>query len=580
MIALGKKKSVWGDTRETINRIRILTMMQLKNIKKKTNQTKGRKILSLVLSVVGFASITAVIYLFMYVMALLYQAKFFSGYQFLILYLMIMQTISIISCTAGMMQTLFLDEDNAILLSFPCRHSEVFLSKLLVFYYSEFKKNLFAVMPMIIAISFYQSSGILSDFPTFSRPMYFVWAFFSAFFLPLIPVLIGSILSLPSSIIKRFITQNSIIQVFFYLLVLALVFYLTFKIISILPDKIQVITQFQLFIAKMKEMVEKLAKYGAYLIFFVELFFSYHVLLNILYISLIVIGGGLAATFITMPFYFKIASHSMEESIDMKHKGRNVAHKGIFLSFLRKDLMITGRNMGKVVSDNLLILLMPPIILFTISIYSRMSLDESMSPFLISIFTLLFILLLCLSNNDASATAITREGSEFVLVKTAPNQTQSIAWSKIVIDILISLAFTSLSFLFLFIGLKILKISYLVEPVQFIGKFKISPIILIYIMTIFLNSGIIFHGLQLDIRSPHLEEYASTGSIKENRNVNTVEGYGIILSFVIVVLLLVSFLIFKNYLYTIAFFFSFVYLIFRLWLFKANLYAFFDNIEL
>ena len=573
------KKENLGGIKETLKRIEVLTAMQLKNITKKTLIGKGRKALSYVLASIGFIGITAIMFLFLYVMTLLFQASFLVNYRFLIAYLLIMQVTSIVTCTGGMMQTLFLDQDNAILLAFPCRHSEVFLSKLAVYYVSEFKKSLFAILPMIVAFGLFQKNSLLAELHIII-PLYYFWALISAFTLPLIPVLFGAILSLPCAFLKRFIKQNTFVEAAFYVLLFAFIYYFIYYLTTKLPAKIEVITKYIIFIEKVQNIVYKISDFGLYTRFYVFLFFSKDTLINFLYLFGIIVFGLALTTLITMPFYFKIASHSMEESVEMKHKEVNHAHKGIFNSFLRKDIIITSRGLGGLINENILLFLMPPIIIFTLSIYSRMVLDESLSPFLINIFIMVFILILSLSNNDIAASAITREGSEFVLVKTAPNQTSVIAWSKIVINLITSFLFTTLAFALLFLGLRLTKLNYLLENATIIGHFQLPRILIIYFVTVVLNAGIIFHAVELDIRNPHLQEYASTGSIKENKNVSTTESYSFILTVLMVLIYGLSYMAFPSILYLLVLVVSIFYFLFRFFMFKANLYAFFDEIEL
>jgi hypothetical protein len=112
----------WGGFKESFNRVRVLTAMQLKNNKKKKILTTGRKALSIILSILLFALVTGIMYGLMFILSLT-SLSFVATYHFLIMFLMVMQITSIISCTVGMMNSLFLSSDNMILLSFPCRHS-------------------------------------------------------------------------------------------------------------------------------------------------------------------------------------------------------------------------------------------------------------------------------------------------------------------------------------------------------------------------------------------------------------------------------------------------------------------------
>jgi hypothetical protein len=47
---------------------------------------------------------------------------------------------------------LFGKKENSMLLVYPCKHSEVFISKILVFIYNEVKKSVFFLLPLMLAL--------------------------------------------------------------------------------------------------------------------------------------------------------------------------------------------------------------------------------------------------------------------------------------------------------------------------------------------------------------------------------------------------------------------------------------------
>ena len=123
-------------------RIKILTLLQLSDrIKFKKSESAKGTIAKLGIALFSIVLITAIctgiIYLLCNLMSI---PKNNSLITFVIFFLQIM---SVISCTSGLLRTLYLGKDNAILLSYPAHHVEVFLSKILVFYIYEFIKGIF-----------------------------------------------------------------------------------------------------------------------------------------------------------------------------------------------------------------------------------------------------------------------------------------------------------------------------------------------------------------------------------------------------------------------------------------------------
>ena len=105
------------------------------------------------------------------------------------------------------------------------------------------------------------------------------------------------------------------------------------------------------------------------------------------------------------------------------------------------------------------------------------------------------VLSLASASNTSSALAITQEGSEFVLLKTAPSDTSNMAWAKIFFNLVFSSIMIIISFacIILFCNRLDNHISYW----------------LIMIAVLFINAGLILWSFQIDIMNPKLREFAS-----------------------------------------------------------------------
>nr|MCR5564594.1 hypothetical protein [Gammaproteobacteria bacterium] len=515
-------KKAWGSLKDSFKRVYTLTIMQIKAHSKKSNKTKGRKALSFVLQGLLFIGITIAIYFFFKFFNGLFATSFFKNYRTLISYLIIMQAISIFTCTIGMMNTMFLDKDNTILLSFPCKHQEVFVSKLLVYYFKELKKNFFAVTTFMIAFGLLQQNSFLIDY-TVNKVAWMALTALYSILLPLIPVLIGSLLSLPLSQLKRITSKNSLYELIGQIVLYGILYLIVVFVIKKLPAEIEVITKYITFLEKVQNLVYGLSNYGLYINFFVNPLIQRDVLLNILLIFA-VIGVGVALTvLIIMPFYFKIASHSMESAKTKKHKNTVTNSKSIFITFFKKELKISIRDLNSTLSSYSLLFVMPAVMALMLSIYSRLRLDPNMSVRYVTAFSLFFIFSFAFLNNERSSTVLTREGSEYVLIKTSPNKNDKIVWGKAIMEIIYLSVFITFAFGLLRLLMVVFNITYLTEPITVTGNFKLDPYLMTYLISIITNIGLVFRSVVLDIKSPYISEYATTNSIKDNKNIFTSE---------------------------------------------------------
>ena len=123
-------------------------------------------------------------------------------------------------------------------------------------------------------------------------------------------------------------------------------------------------------------------------------------------------------------------------------------------------------------------------------------------------------LLLLTASNTHTAAAISSEGSEFGLLKTAPSDTKKVAWAKMIMNFVIStlLIAGSMAMLGYF---EYITGYYLVET---------------GITLVLVNSGHILWSFQLDLRNPQLAEYSEKRDGAENKNKSTSVLWGLIMA--------------------------------------------------
>ena len=561
------KRNAALDLKESFKRVSILVSMQLKNVNKKKSLSFGRKTVSFFVSLVIIALITTGLYFALNFIANVFSIGFILSSDFLMVYIAALQLTSIVTCTGGMMQSLFLDRDNVLLLSFPCRHSEVFTSKLVVYYIFELRKALFGILPLILTIGISTNESIYSALP-FVKLNYFLLIPIVIILLPLIPVLIGSLLSLPASFLKRFINSSPIIELIFILVLVFLTYGLTFIIVSALPDRIAVITEYVTFLDNIKSLFASVASFTLYVRFFVHMLYSYNILLNILFILLIVVTGVALVILIIKPFYFNLASRSMEEAREKDHKMSTKTNKNVFMSFIKKEFLMSYRDIGKTTESYLLILFMPSIMILILAIYSRLALNLSTGPVYASIFAMLYLSLLSLTSVVDISTSLSREGTEFIILKTAPSKCENVTWAKILVSLVFTLGVLLVSYLMLYIGALALNIKYLVEYIP-----------LIYVVSAITNIGLTFKGMEVDVMNPSLIEYATTKSTKENKNISKTIEEGTLLSVIYTTIFGIFIFSVGLSAFLVLIPLSIIYLVYRVFSFRTKLFAFFDDIE-
>ena len=167
----------------------------------------------------------------------------------------------------------------------------------------------------------------------------------------------------------------------------------------------------------------------------------------------------------------------------------------------------------------------PYVLYIMVTIFSSIDKNELGDKMFLA-FTGFIALIMSSASNTASAIAITKEGSEFVLLKTSPGKTSDMALAKILFNVVIS---TSLLF-----------VSFLLVSILCPHITDLFGLWIVFICVVLVNSGLILWSFQNDIINPSLREYAYTGSSENIKNFSKSISLGLICSIVFTVLLLVS----------------------------------------
>ena len=308
-------------------RVKYLTLMQIgDSIRDLRTGNKGKLAAKICLKTL-LAVIMMVVFIVVFgLMGSLFQLS--ATRDMLITLLFVTQIVSIISCLSSMMLTLFASKENTMLLAFPCNYSEIFLSKIIVFALEEMKKNLYFMLPLLVGFGMNSEVGL-----AFWLQLPIMWLA-----LCLIPVFIGSILAIPVIFIKRFLQNHVWLYAIMMVLVFGVVFFSIFKVLSGVQLPINIVAVYGKFIAGVKQgfiTVNKFALFYNWIgkALYGEMIFLYLPLTLVIMVALCVV------CFVTaMPFYFKAASASNENSVTKKHYDQTTSfddvEKGRFVWYL------------------------------------------------------------------------------------------------------------------------------------------------------------------------------------------------------------------------------------------------------
>ncbi len=547
---------------KTINVLKTLVSMQLKeklNLKGRSKFNK-RTAFGMIFAVLKFALIVGLCFVFLFLARKL-QLFSLTGIlptSIVTVVFTVMLLISIVATTMSLTKSMYYSHDNPVLLTLPCKASEVYLSKLIVYYIYELIRNFSFMVPMFIAF------GVISKFSF----IYYIWLLICFVFISMIPVVIGALLSIPGMWFYDFFRQYKRLQLGCLIALIGLIVISVVKAIAIIPKNIDLLGtwgttywQIQDFLkaftnnfSVFHRVVEMIVGVRAGLhnkIFVIDTFITLAILL-ISIVALFMLG-----IVVVKPLFYKMASKPFEYRKDLvKAKQNKILPKRA--TTYKTELLLNIRQPERIFSSVGVLIALPILIFFLNKMFMAMStrlLGDNMS---IS-FNILIILLVALTSNSYAASAFSKDGRSSYLIKVQPSKYQPLLLAK--------LSFNSVTLVLSFIATFI--VVYLNTG---LGFAKALVLILSCIAIYFAH---LFYSAELDIMNPQTELYATIGNTDNNPNETKSTLMAFLISFLVFGLFLLL-LIENNSLFTYLKLFavSLVMMISRLYLFlnKIKLY--------
>ena len=562
-----EKLGILERQRRSASRIRALLLMQMGDkLRKRSRRRRRRFIFRIFLQVLAAIAITALLT----VVCSLLQSMFHvpMNRHMLATMFLVTQVVSIVANVGSIQNVLFTDRENSMLLTFPCTFREIATSKLILFFLRELKKNCFFLLPFLVGFAIATGQGVV----------FYLFSLLAYLLLSALPIFVACVLSIAFLYTKRWLESVPVLYVTALVAFFTAVFYVAYRLLLLLPDPFRFIQEYGKYIAKLTDLVDAVARYALHYGCLADIltgsgnFLDWLILIGA---SLITVVAGIA---ILLPFYFRAVSSSSERSTREK-KVRPRTHEGsrlvkekkridrfsLYRTFLHKELIITGRDVQKL-SATITSFFVLPIVSYVMNYVLDSINTNPLGDFMTIAFNIMISASLLAAFNTDCACALSMEGLEFSVLKTAPSNTMAIAWAKITVTLLsnfIAIAGTAVM-LYFSTGIGLLDLVF-------------------FILTLLLLAGgTVLWSFQLDVRKPQFLEYASKGSsgVVDNPNVGKATLFGFLVATLSGILSLL--LLYDDYttgwIRILAL--AAAFLLARVFLFYRNLQVYFHEIEL
>ena len=554
------KQKLSGATRN----LSILVRMQLKeklNFKRRGLKDSSifKILFSIFVTVLKFALVTVMCGAFIFICQLLHLFSPNNTVPTAVMSIIfsVMLLLSIVSCTAGLTKAMYYSRDNAVLLTLPATPTEVYLSKFIIFFIFELKRNLSFLVPLFLAYFFLHSYSF----------WFYPWMLFSFIFISFMTVSIGALLSIPAMFACNFFRQYKYLQIGAIVLAVGAAVTAMFIAVAKIPVDIDILDSWPRIQATISSILSSYANELPWLFNITKLIlgeaagfgFTLPALATFLRF-LLVFGIGAfffaAGMLIVRPMFYGMASKPFEYLKKQTAPKQNKVHKRR-VAALGTEFLVAIKNPSRIFSCVGIIIAIPIMTFLLNKVFLAMNTSDIGNSMVIA-FSALIILLIALNSNCSASSIFSRDGRSSYLIKSQPSKYLILILGKLLPD-------TTATCISLVATYGILCISTALDPISLL-------LYMIGIGAIYLAH--MLYSAELDLMNPQIEIYASVGSSDSNPNETKSTVWAFVISFIVAGALF--FLLFENggYTYLKLALVGIAVLAYRVWLFltKIRLY--------
>ena len=482
--------------------LKALVMMQLKDkLDFSYLASKQRTISKIVFTILKFLIVSALSYVvFMLLSILIFTAGRIPS-DLMVFIFGIIFVLSVLSCTLGLMKNLYLADDNKVLITFPVNANMIFISKLIVYYVFELKRSLFLTIPIFLGFELFSGATAI----------HYVWLFFAFIFISALPVLLGALLSIIAVNLYRFFKKAPLVKIFAYACLATLCIAVAVKIISLIPENIDLIEQSGTIERAIKEALYwcKDHVYPVNLLVSMIVGYIYGFTYTLLHIDVLKYFGMLIVTLavlaafaflISRPIFFKMMAKSFEHEKKLVEEKKPNKQRGLVATFFKTELSSLLRS--GITSTFVVMYLAVPVLIYLLN-KVFVAMDTNLNgKFMAYSFNLLIMTLPIMASNAVIATLYSRDGRVAYLRKTYPLN----PILPLIIKIVPMLVASAISLC-----------ACVVVFSRFVDLTALQ-LVLLCVGIIGLQSGHVIWSATLDLMNPQNELYATTGNVDDNPN--------------------------------------------------------------
>lgn len=426
--------------------------------------------------------------------------------QLVSIILLVTQIISLFFAVGHIINTLYQNKNNELLMSLPASPNQVFLSKIILSYVQEVIMNTVFTLPLLISV------GLLGGPARGFGVYYYLIMPLAMLILPLVPLALASLLSVPMNFVLKFFKRNITLSIITIVILVAGFIYLYVTVISGFANGFNIASKQ---IETVRNINNGVVDIGNNNVFYLLLADGITRAGKIWYLLVFTALGGAVLTltfFIIRPFFFKMAMSSLENSTS-KIKIGSYKKRTPFASLILKEFLTVFRSSGNVFDYFLFTLLMPFIVVVYDNMLLGMVVNQS-GQIMINGAHLLIVAVFATLANIYSASAISREGVNFYITKTAPVNFYTQTLAKVTFNAIFSVG------------------AIVITGIITMFYMNFWVCLLTTLICVFISLGHIFYCFDIDLKKPTLDWFDSGDISKINKNTTKAIIYGLIVALI------------------------------------------------
>lgn len=413
----------------------------------------------------------------------------------------------------NVLKNLYMSKENELLIVFPVSFNQLYLSKILILYISEFIFNLVYIVPILLSL------GTIGAQAGYLDVWYFLGVVFLTPFLPIFPLVLAVVFSIPLMYIIKFFRKRQFLSTVVILAMVVAVFALYMSIVPKITGAFNIAEKQMETSFKVNLAIRRIGGDIPIYFWLANSFLEVSKIYNQLIFVLIVFGMFILAAFAIKPF-FKSIVLTNNESAQIRGGRKKFKVRSQFLELLITQFRILFRSPNYVFDFLLFPLLMPIItiaydkLLFSIGV-------NQMGKGLIVASHVLVIAIITFIGSSISSTTISRDGAMNYFIKSSPVSFYKQALVKIVFNLIVNLVSLILTTCLCLI----LKIA---DPM----------VVILSSVTVFLMSiGHVCQAFDWDLRNPILKWYDSNEIQALSKNTTKTITLGIVLALMMFIII-------------------------------------------